>query len=80
MADALLPRSIDCPRNRGEEPLDVGEIKRRRLAQMDVECIAGEVLERPAGGIGDAWESLQDCTLSGRRRDAREQGELAVDG
>ena len=38
------------------------------------------VRERAYALWGDAWESLQDCTLSGRRRDAREQGELAVDG
>ena len=31
-----------------------------------------------SGLRGDAWESLQDCTLSGRARDAREQGELAL--
>ena len=49
VADPLLPCSIDCARNGGEEPLDVGKTKRRRLAQMDVECIAGEVLEHHEG-------------------------------
>jgi hypothetical protein len=29
--------------------------------------------------VGVAWESLQDCTLSGRWRGHREQGEFGVD-
>ena len=48
------------------------------LLLVDVSLAQRAVLQRlPYKGMRG---NLQDCTLRGRRRDAREQGELAVDG
>ena len=53
-----------------------------QLAQAVKEHGAGERVGRLAliqPGIGDAWESLQPCTLSGLARVVRHEGELAIE-
>lgn len=66
---------------------DLNNRSRFLLEQAAIERLCSISLEKDQAYVealdklmGDAWESLQDCTLSGRARDAREQGELAVDG